>query len=115
MAKGLPPERVVDPAEVKERARKLRRALQTALRMPDFQSCRADQLATYGKVLQTLEARLEELGTDMSRVRTPGPEIQRLRLTHRDWQRQIRYQREDLERFRRTALGEPVAAEEEQP
>lgn len=110
MAKGLPPQRGVDVAGVVGQAKRLRKSVQIALQMRPFELCSITELKEYYRILKALEGRLEALADDLAKVRNPSSEVQRHRLAQREWQQQIRYQREDLERFRRTALGEPVVA-----
>lgn len=107
-----PPTATIDGA-VRE-AGKVRVAVRLVLDHPPFELCTTTQLRDHGRQLQEVAKRITRLRETLRNVRRASTELQRLRRAVEDWERQLTYQRRDLEAFQALQLGE-LAVVEMQP
>lgn len=66
-----------------------------------------DELRTYGRALRLVEQRLEAFTAELAKVRINNAKVAQLRASAKDWERQVRFARADMDRFL-AHLGTPT-------
>jgi hypothetical protein len=88
--------------------RAVRRWVQAALAVPEFQHCTWPEFQEARQTVTTALQFVERLQGALVQARREAPELGTLLASVNHWRDQVTYQHRDVERFARWALGEPT-------